>query len=169
MPPRRHKLRPSTFRLVDQHERKQNRILEAINRVVRAVWHQIVGILSSPRAELPVFVKTALAALPGSLTKAIGQSLVGLHAFVHNSTAKSIFTILPASARSKLAQQIPPTERLTPKQMIGVVFPPPPVAKVEAIVYRGNWQSRIQTITKLADPEIISNRVAQSFYQGKTG
>lgn len=178
MSQRRHILRKIAARRQELLDRREAGVLAAIDRVIRDVWSGVLSAIATGGGKAITLARAAVAGLPVQLRTVVADALAGLHVYAYGSTAKDVVAAIPGPVKAKAMRRAvaqsaasaaaapPPFVVPTVAETIGVVFPPMPAATVNAIVYAGKWEERIEAITKLAKPDDIAAAISRSFTQG---
>jgi len=168
---------------------RADRAVAEVDRATRRAW---LHLLAALRQGSPASVRSVLHALPGLLRQAIAGELVGLARWGHRSARSVLARSLPQHAlRRALAHRAAGRRHLLHEDRVGagldladlwahfrgvpgeggpslldLLFPPPTLAQVEAVVYASGWQDRLRSGTGLAAPAALARHISTGLVLG---
>lgn len=165
---------------------------DATDRAVDQWWARLVRFLRDGK-QRPFFDRQTFRQVLASLYPILHTTLAGglnyLARWGHDSAVDPLAHYLPhqflqvelvASLREDKESFVPriqvpslpePAEKMSKAELWAAfkafTFPPPSEKEVAAIVYAGDWQQRIASLSRLAQPDVLANSIVEGYSQGE--
>jgi len=157
----------------DQHKlvSHANGAADAAERVVREVWDELLAAMKHgghPSA-IAVRVSRILKGLANRITAGLAEDFRRVAREAHSLTVDSLAEKLPEHVKERaMREEGELQEAISASEFSAKIIPAPSEFTVNGIIFQSDWRARIDALTHLASPDLLSGIISAGFAEGKT-
>lgn len=154
-----------------QAKRQADGAAAAADRAILMVWRDVLGLLAQrrPWPEVQPLAHRLFAGLFVDINKFVARRLEWASDWSWRSAVYVLRRSLPKTALARAVMEDESgIDALNFTDLFDLLFPPPAAADVHRIVFGGDWQARLTSLSRLAPPFELANLVGAGVAAGKS-